>query len=598
MLASVRLLSTLLEPGMRLKLLGIFCLMLVGGGLEMIGLGLFLPFLQLVLDPSRLGTLPVIGDFVAPYMGSDPSSLLQPAALLLLAFYIVKNIFLALLNWINFHFSFFAEARLQQRLLGSYLTAPYEQISGRNTAELIRTVIVSTKSVYKSVMVSCLGLIMESVLAAFAVLTLILIDPRGAITVAVLMGGLVALLYFPLRRFVTFWGSAIQSNSVDLLKGLQQGLGIQKEARVAGREFYFLNAFSKISLFNAKAFTRLQTIQQAPRYASEVIVLSALLTFILLASVSHSSASAALPVLGVFGAAALRLMPSANRIIMHLANIREGRRAIEIVCADLPTQELRESHDVRPIGHASAFNRNLRLENVCYRYPLATHDALQQICLTIDKGSSVALVGPSGAGKSTLADLLLGLLAPKSGQILVDDLPLDVHNPAWRRLLGYVPQHIFLLDDTIRRNIAFGIADADIRESEILRAVEMAGLSEYVKSLPEGLDTVIGERGARLSGGQRQRIGIARALYHQPDLMVFDEATSALDGGTERDVIEAIESLRGKKTLVIIAHRLSTIRHCDTIVLMESGRITDQGRYDALLGRNASFQRLAGLVPA
>jgi ATP-binding cassette subfamily C protein len=588
----------LLEPGTKPKLAGLFLLMLIGGGLEMIGLGLILPFLQLVLDPSRLSALPLAGTMLQPYLPSDPSQLLKPACLLLLAFYAIKNLFLAIINWTNFRFTFWSEARLQQRLMARYLTVPFEDVAMRNSAELIRTISLSTKLVFKSVMISVLGLTMEAVLSVFAVTTLLLIEPVGALTVAALLGGLVLLMYLPLRRYLTYWGAIIQHTGGDLLKALQQALGIQKEARVAGREAYFLDSFAQCTRRNAKAFTSLLALQQTPRYASEVIVLGALLLYILSAATAKADVSQTLPVLGVFGVAALRLLPSANRIIMHLGNIREGKAAIDLVYQDLfQPAEAKNAPPANLLDDVS-FTSELSLSDVSYRYPQGDSDALKHISLSIPKGSAVALVGASGAGKSTLADLLLGLLRPTAGTILADGKPFDISNIAWRRRLGYVPQHIFLLDDSIRRNIAFGIPDESIDETAVRRAVDMAGLRKVIAELPDQLETVVGERGARLSGGQRQRIGIARALYHQPDLMVFDEATSALDGGTERDVIDAIDSLRGEKTLLVIAHRMTTVQHCDNIILMDKGRIVDQGRYQDLLTRSADFQRLAGSAVA
>lgn len=594
MKGELRKLTFMLGPGNRLKLAGIFCLLLVGGGLEMIGIGLFLPFLQLMINPAKLASLPYFGSFLTFTLERNPAELILPACFLMLGFYVAKNLFLAWLNWVNFRFVFASEARLQIRLLSAYFNVPFELIARRNSSELIRTAYVSTKVICQGIVMSVLGLAMESILAAAAVLTLFLIEPVGALTVAALMLTLVVMLYLPLRRYMTRWGQVIQVTAADLLKSLQQSVGIQKEARVAGREAHFINDFSQISHMIAGAYTKLLTTQQLPRFVAEVVVLAALLAYLLIAANAPGNVGEALPVLGLFGAASLRLLPSANRIIMHLGNIRQGKSAIELVYADLTAGLESNPLGRRQIKEAS-FERELRLANISYRYPHAGDDALKQISLVIPKGSAIALVGSSGAGKSTLADLLLGLLPPCSGGMFIDGEPLEVDNPGWRKRLGYVPQHIFLLDDTVRRNIAFGLQEDDIDELAIQRAIGMAGLVKVVEDLPLGLNTLIGERGSRLSGGQRQRIGIARALYHQPDIIVFDEATSALDGGTERDIVEAIESLHGKITLVVIAHRMSTVMNCDTLVHMEQGHIIDQGTYSELASRSAHFRKLAAI---
>ncbi|MFA6019485.1 MAG: ABC transporter ATP-binding protein [Rhodospirillales bacterium] len=594
MMSELRKLGYILGSGNRVKLAVIFCLLLVGGGLEMIGIGLFLPFLQLMINPAKLASLPYFGPYLTFTLERNPADLVLPACFLMLGFYVVKNIFLAWLNWINFRFVFASEARLQIRLLSAYFRVPFELIARRNSAELIRTAYVSTKVICQGIVMSVLGLVMEGILAAAAVLTLFLIEPIGALTVAALMLALVGMLYFPLRRFMTRWGQQIQLTAAELLKSLQQSVGIQKEARVAGREAHFISDFARISHLIAGAYTKLLTTQQLPRFVAEVVVLAALLAYLLIAASRPGNVGEALPVLGLFGAASLRLLPSANRIIMHLGNIRQGKSAIDLVYGDLAAASESSAPNKRPAGEAS-FNRELRLTDISYRYPHAGDDALKQVNLVFPKGSAVALVGSSGAGKSTLADLLLGLLPPCAGGLYIDGQPLVVDNPEWRKRLGYVPQHIFLLDDTIRRNIAFGQEESDIDDQAIQRAVVMAGLGKVVEDLPQGLDTLIGERGSRLSGGQRQRIGIARALYHQPDIIVFDEATSALDGGTERDIVDAIESLRGKITLVVIAHRMSTVMNCDLLVHMENGRVIDQGTYGELASRSAAFQKLAAL---
>jgi ATP-binding cassette subfamily C protein len=304
-----------------------------------------------------------------------------------------------------------------------------------------------------------------------------------------------------------------------------------------------------------------------------------------------------LPLLGLYAYAGFRMIPSANRILWRINEIRHGTSAVQQLYHDYRLLDCSASDRRDAAGTARLpFTDCLATEGVSYTYPGAARAALQDVHLTIRRGESIGIVGSTGAGKSTLVDTIIGLLQPDCGRVTVDNLDVQTRLRAWQRQIGYVPQSIFLADDSLRRNIAFGVPEAEIDDHRLQVAIGMAQLAAFVAALPAGLDTCVGERGIRLSGGERQRLGIARALYHEPEVLVFDEATSALDQGTEGEVMRAIEALHGKKTLLVIAHRLSTVRHCDRLIVLCNGRIIACGSFDTLMAHHPEFRTLAALT--
>jgi ATP-binding cassette subfamily C protein len=334
-----------------------------------------------------------------------------------------------------------------------------------------------------------------------------------------------------------------------------------------------------------------------PRLLVEsTFVCGALLVVILLTLQGYRGADV-LPLLGLYAYAGFRIIPSANRILWKINEIGYGATAVHQLYDDymVIVRNAADADDASA-GESMPFTDRIVVAGVAYTYPGSHTPALHDVHLTIRRGESIGIVGPTGAGKSTLVDLLIGLLQPSCGRIMIDGVALPERRRSWQRQIGYVPQTIFLADDSLRRNITLGIPDDDIDDDKVQAAVRMAQLEAFVASLADGLNTFVGERGMRLSGGERQRVGIARALYHEPEALVFDEATSALDSCTEGEVVRAIEALHGVKTLVIIAHRLSTVRHCDQLVLLQRGRVAGCGSFDELVERNADFRAMALLT--
>jgi len=483
---------------------------------------------------------------------------------------------------------------LSHRLLAAYLAAPYAFHFRRNSAALIQRVTDAVNSVFRGVLGSLVNVASESLVVAGIVAILAWTAP-GVTLVAVVVVG--AMLLVPLtlsRHATTRWGRAVQQLDAEILQTLQQSLGGVKEVKVLGCESFFLSQFDERLATAARLRSRYATVSAALRMGVETMFICGLLLVSLLLTLSHGSA--ALPLLGLFAYAGFRVIPAANRVMLYITQLRYSRPWIEALRADLATLP----SPAPAVGPAAAdairFTHAIAFERVSYTYEGEREAVLLDVELTIAKGEAVAIVGPSGAGKSTLVDVLLGLLPPTSGRVTVDGRDIAGALRSWQRHIGYVPQEPFVLDDTLRRNVAFGVADAAIDERRVKAAVRLSQLSSVVTALPRGLDTMLGERGTRLSGGQRQRVAIARALYHEPEVLVFDEATSALDTPTERELIAALEALRGVTTLVVIAHRLSTVRRCDRLAVLRDGRLVAVGPYQELHERDAGL--MASLEPA
>jgi ABC-type multidrug transport system fused ATPase/permease subunit len=593
LLKTFRQLYALFDRPTKRRLLVLFLGMLLGGGLEMGGIGLILPFLQAVIQPEKFVELAAKAGLEESFATWAPATLVITLAAVLFGFYLVKNVFLYALNRHSLLVTFEAEEAMKRRLLGAYLALPYVERLSYNTAQFSRTIIHSTHVVCKGSLNAALTLVMEAILALAAVGILLLATPTGGLLSALLLAALLLGLYLPLRRKLAEGGKDANQQQARIFLWLNQSFGAIKETILLKREAYFLERFGHETRQLARTMARNQSLMQLPRFVAELIVIGAILAFLGNAVMfSPHGLENALPVLGVIAAAALRLLPAATRIVTQLNTIRHGSSALTTVFDDIAKLPRRSGRRHNHQKEAFGFAKELTLADVGFRYPGAIEPALHGIGFSIAHGETLALVGRSGSGKTTLADLILGLLSPSQGRITVDGNDIADHLAAWQDRLGYVPQHIYLLDDTVARNVAFGLHDDEIDLRRVRDALGKVRLLDYVLGLPQGLETKLGEHGSRLSGGQRQRVGIARALYRDPDLLVFDEATSALDSGTEREVIDAIEALRGSTTMVIIAHRMSTVRRCDRIVMLEKGRVSMIGGYEELQEASPLFQSL------
>lgn len=569
----------LLAPQQRRSAMALLGLMLVCMLLETLGIGLVIPAMALMMRADLVTQYPWLAPAMIWLGNPGPERMVVSGMLLLVGVYAVKALFLSFLAWHQAKFIYAMQADLSQRLFKGYLQQPYTFHLQRNSAQLIRNAVNET-SRFTDGMVAAMTLLTELFVLIGVSALLLAIEPLGAILVVSTLGLAGAGINRLTRVRILRWGEARQFHDGFRIQHLQQGLGGAKDVKLLGREADFLNQYWLHNYGSARVGQRQAAVSALPRLALELLAISGLAGLVMIMIGQGKPVETLLPTLGLFAAAAFRLMPSVARVLTTLQGVRYSLPVINTLY-----DEFRLLNVTRPPdrGVALAFDRNLTLDGVGFYYPSMDTPALHNISLSISRGASVGFIGGSGAGKSTLADIILGLLTPASGTVKVDGVDIQSCLRGWQDQIGYVPQSIFLTDDTLRRNVAFGLSSEQIDDAAVWRAIRAAQLEQFVKELPQGIETLVGERGIRLSGGQRQRIGIARALYHNPPLLVLDEATSSLDTATERGVMDAVRALQGEKTVIIVAHRLSTVEHCDRLFRLEQGRVVEEGDAAAVL---------------
>ncbi len=561
--------------------MGLFGLMLLGMAFETLGVGLVVPALLLMSRADLTARYPGLAPWLGELGNPSREQLVVAGMLALVAAYALKAAFLGFLTWRQMRFVYGLQAAISERLFTTYLRQPYTFHLQRNSAQLIRNAIGEVNILTQNGVLQALTFLTETLVIVGILVLLLYVEATGAV-VAIGTLGLFGYLFYRLTRARTLrWGEARQLHDGMRIQHLQQGLGGVKEVKLLGRESEIIGQYGIHARGAADVGERQHTLTQLPRLALELLAVIALAVLVAVMVSQGKPIDELLPTLGLFAAAAFRVMPSANRIINAVQVVRHSLPVVDVLY-----DELRAPVTSVPAPRAEAsqpFRSALVLDDVYFWYPNTTAAALAGVSLHVNCGETVGLIGESGAGKSTLVDVFLGLLTPGRGTICVDDRNIQDDLRAWQDNIGYVPQTVFLTDDTLRRNIAFGVADGDIDDAEVWRAAGLAQIERFIRELPEGLETQVGERGVRLSGGQLQRIGIARALYHNPDVLVLDEATSSLDTVTERGVMEAVRALHGQKTVIIVAHRLSTVEQCDRLYRLEAGHIVDEGSPARLL---------------
>ena len=581
--STLRVVWAILTQKERRNLIWIFSLMLFGTVLETFSLGLVVPVVGLLTKSEYLKSHPRIDELL-----NYPSQtqFVVGAMLLLVLVYVVKSIFLIGSLWVQYGYSTAVTKRLGRTLFENYLKQPFTFHLQRNSATLIRNS-QNSASVMSGTIDPILSIAADALVTTGMMVLLLVIEPKGTIITILVF----ALSSFALRRFssrrIRLWGEAQNFHKGKIIQHLQQGFGGVKDVKILGRENYFVTQYSDHLDGNANVLRRFSLAQAVPRFGLEILMMIGLASLVSTMVLSGQELTGILPVLGLFGASAFRLLPAVNRSILSAQTINLNRPLVDSVAADLGLSiSTASTNNVH--SHLAS---SISVQDLSFSYEMTATQALTEVSIDISRGEAVGLVGPSGSGKSTLVDILLGLLEPTSGRVLIDGSDIHDNLRGWQDQIGYVPQSIFLTDDTLRRNVAFGLPKDQIDDNALTSAIRSAQLEDFVASLPEGLDTIVGERGVRLSGGQRQRIGIARALYNNPDVLVLDEATSSLDTETEHGVMQAVQALQGKKTVIIVAHRLSTVEYCDRLYRLENARIVDEGTFSEVTSRTKDLPR-------
>lgn len=545
-----------------------------GSFLELIAVMVFVPFIDVLQNPETIQKEWYLKAVYDLFRFHSTRGFMIFIAGCIIGIYVVKNGYLILEKDYIFRFSYNTQMKLSTRLLSAYMKEPYTFHLNHNIAVLQRTLHEDT-SRFMQVILYALELLAELAVSGVLVIYLLIVSKSITIIVLGFLGIFVGGFLLISRKYSRRLGFENQGYQGKIFQWMNQALGGIKEIKILERESYFTDEFRKYWKKYARGLRVARTISILPKYTVEAVSMTGLLIAVIVKLLFGEADSVYfISQLAAFAVAAMRLMPSVGRINEHASNMLYALPSVELVYHDLVGIEGLTEKDGEKRQENWRLRESIQVQGVSYHYPDTEEWVLDNVNLTIAKGTTVAFIGSTGSGKTTMVDIILGLLTPVKGVVMADEINVHEQSKTFHSQVGYIPQTIYLSDDTIRNNIAFGVQEERVDEAAVRAAVEKAQLREFIESLPHGLDTIVGDRGVRLSGGQRQRIGIARALYHDPEILVLDEATSALDNETESAVMEAIEHLQGMKTMIIIAHRLTTIRNVDVIYEVSDGRVT------------------------
>lgn len=572
----------LLDKKQKHKMVLLVFLMLIGAVLETLGVSMILPVMSVVMEENAVqkhAYLQVICDlFHIAY--DDTRTLMILVMVGLIVIFAVKNVFLFFQQKVQLKFVYTNQFATSRRMMINFMERPYEYYLNADTSVIQRSITSDVNNMY-GLILSLLQLVSEGIVFVCLIAVSLVSDVMMSITVALLLVVVLAIIKWVLKPIMRKAGEENQDYYSGLYKWIDQSVMGIKEIKIANKENYFINEYAKCGEGYVNAVQRYNLYNATPRLLIETVALAGMIFYMMIQLLSGVQVTAILPQLTLLALVAMRLIPCANRINNHLTSISYFEPFFMGVSDNLQEEIRDESIDYNAASYQKKveiqkleIRHNIQLKDIVYKYPNTETLIFDRANMEIPIGKSVGIVGTSGAGKTTIVDILLGLLQIQSGEILADGVEVREHYQSFLKDIGYIPQTIFMIDSTIRKNVAFGVADEDIDDAKVWRALQEAQLDEFVRGLPDGLDTSIGERGIRISGGQRQRIGIARALFDDPEVLVLDEATSALDNETEAAIMESINMLHGKKTLIIIAHRLQTIEKCDMVYRVEKGQVT------------------------
>ncbi|MFC2105042.1 ABC transporter ATP-binding protein [Candidatus Bipolaricaulota bacterium] len=592
--AIVRKLFDLFTLQERRKLLLVCGAVVLHALVETAGIASIVPFLTLVANPSAVHDNAVLYWLFTTLRFSSVNWFLLFVGFMVLGVLVLSNAIAAVATWAMLRFSWMQNHSLSRRLLASYLDRPYVFFLNQNTATLGRNILMETQQVVNGLVIPAMWMLAKGFVILFIFALLLAINPVLAMLMIGALGSAYGVIYaFAHRKLARIGRERAEANR-ERFKVANEAFGAIKLLKLLGKDKLFIERYSTQSLRYSDRLASAALISSIPRYAMETIAFGSILVVVLYLLGTHRNLEQVLPLVGLYAFAGYRLMPAFQVLFSGVAKVKFNAAALDVLHEGLERDLVHATsacRDAVPLP----FHETLELRNAKFRYPGAGLPVIEGLNLTIDAGSSVGFAGKTGSGKTTTVDLILGLLRLAGGGIYVDGIEVTDENlGCWQQNLGYVPQEIYLTDDTVARNIALGMPDEQIDTRAVERAARIANVHDFIlTSLPDGYQTSVGERGVRLSGGERQRIGIARALYHDPAVLVLDEATSSLDGVTEKGVFKAIANVAKVKTLIIIAHRLTTVKDCDVVYVVDDGRIVAQGKYDELMSSNEHFRNMA-----
>lgn len=580
----------------------LLCLLLATGVFETLGVASIMPFLYVLSDTSVIHKNRYIS-YVYRLMGfEETNSFLIFLGVIFFSIIVFVMLFRVISQYAILRFGNMRNYSIGKKLLQVYLSHPYDWFLNRNSSDLGKNLLVEVGSVTGTVLLPAIQAVAYSAIASGMIIMLLVVEPVIALLSAAFLGGAYALIYTVLSSYLGRIGADRVKANRERFQIVQEAFGGIKEIKVVGLEDEYVKRFGNPAKRLAKYSAMSNVVAQVPRYILEAMTFGGMVCIVVaLLIFKGNNLLQAIPTIGVFALAGQRLLPALQQVYGNVTSMRYGKQALDDLCRDMdeagrgsaPSVRRRLSAGETPIR----LTEHMDIADVTYRYPKSDRYALKNVTLRIPARHTVGFVGSTGAGKTTIIDIILGLLSPDSGMISIDGKPVTQDNVTlWQRSLGYVPQQIFLSDDTVAANIALGIPKDGIDREMVEKSARIAELHEFVvNELPNGYDTMVGERGVRLSGGQRQRIGIARSLYHDPDVLIFDEATSALDNLTEMAVMKSLKNLGDSKTIILIAHRLSTVQDCDCIYMLDHGRLVSQGKYNELINSNDEFKKMAAV---
>jgi ABC-type multidrug transport system fused ATPase/permease subunit len=576
----------------RKKAILLLVMILLMALIDVIGIASIMPFMSVLADPKIIKTNIILIKLYSFFDFNDPNRFLFFLGVFVFFVLVISSAFKAVTIYAQTRFTMMREYTISSRLVEKYLHQPYAWYLNKHSSDLGKNILSEVSQVIHGSLIPAILLISQSAVVFTIILFLVLIDYKLAFTISLILGISYGISFYFINNYLSKIGNAKFTSNKVRFNIINEAFGSIKEVKVSALENTYLKRFNPAAESYARYQSSVNVISQMPRFVLEALAFGGMIIVALFLMSTKEGLASALPIMAMYAFAGYRLIPAVQQIYGSITSLKFTNPSLDALNADINGLSLIKTVlSKEPLF----FNEKITLEDISFTYPNSSKIALNKINLTIQAKTTIGIAGTTGSGKTTLVDLILGLLTPTNGIFKVDNKEINPSNlKKWQNLIGYVPQQIYLSDDTIASNIAYGVDYRDIDMDSVRRAAEVANLNNYVDNeLPEKYNTKVGERGVRLSGGQRQRIGIARALYHNPKLLILDEATSALDNLTEQAVMDAVHNLNREITIIIIAHRLSTIKDCDNIILIDSGKIIDSGNYQELISKNITFREMS-----